>query len=273
MLVVLKHRRALFALLIFRAFLSGAVMAASLAAADVPSANEQQRMIDSIQQFASRYLDNLPNFVCARVTQQYEAGKTPDHWKQRETLTSKLVFNRGRENQTLELVNGRAIPANRYVAQALETEGEFGILISNVLDSDAAQISWSRWEDLRGSRLAVFAYEIDRKHSTLSLALGGMTRQILPYRGLIYADPASGEVWRITNSPFDIPDSIATKSITTTIDYGSVDIGNRHYFLPVTATIWLDTGHNNVLNRVSFRDYRKFEAESTITFMTGSGSN
>jgi hypothetical protein len=97
--------------------------------------------------------------------------------------------------------------------------------------------------------------------------LGGYA-QFVPYRGLIYADPTSGEVWRITNSPFDIPDSVATKSITTTIDYGSVDIGNRHFVLPITASILLDTGRNNVLNKVSFRDYRKFEAESKITFLS-----
>jgi hypothetical protein len=253
-----------------RTLLSGVVVAASLAAADVPGVAEQQRMIDGIRQFAGRYLDNLPNFVCARVTEQYEAGKKPEHWKQRDTLTSRLVFNQGRENQTLELVNGKSVHPNRFVPRLLDTEGEFGILMSNVLDGETyAKISWNRWEDLRGRRLAVFEYEIDLKHSTLSLGLGGLGRQMVPYRGLIYADPSNGEVWRITNSPFNIPDSVATKSITTTIDYGSVDIGNRHFFLPVTASVWLDTGNNNVLNKVSFRDYRKFEAESTITFIAG----
>ncbi len=225
-------------------------------------------MLDNIRDYASRYLNTLPNFVCARVTEQYDAGKKPEHWKQRDTLTSRLVFNQGREDQTLELVNGKEVRPGHFVSRRLETEGEFGILISNVLDGNTgAEISWSHWEELRGNRLAVFEYVVDFKHSTLSLGLGGYA-QFVPYRGLIYADPTSGEVWRITNSPFDIPDSVATKSITTTIDYGSVDIGNRHFVLPITASILLDTGRNNVLNKVSFRDYRKFEAESKITFLS-----
>jgi hypothetical protein len=243
-------------------------MAATLPAADLPGVPEQQRMLDKIRDYASRYLNTLPNFVCARVTEQYDAGKKPEHWKQRDTLTSRLVFNQGREDQTLELVNGKEVRPGHFISRRLETEGEFGILMSNVLDGNTgAEISWSHWEELRGSRLAVFEYVVDLKHSTLSLGLGGYA-QFVPYRGLIYADPTSGEVWRITNSPFDIPDSVATKSITTTIDYGSVDIGNRHFVLPVTASILLDTGHNNVLNKVSFRDYRKFEAESKITFLS-----
>jgi len=244
-------------------------MSVVLPAADVPSTVEEQQMLKKIRQYASHYLDSLPNFVCARVTEQYEAGKKPEHWKQRDTLTARLIFNQGREEQTLELVNGKVVSPDRFISRPLETEGEFGILVSNVLDADTyAQISWSRWEDLDGQRLAVFDYLIDQGHSTLSLGLGGVTH-FVPYRGLIYADPASGEVRRITNSPFDIPESIATKSITTTIDYGSVDIGTRHFVLPVTASIWLDTGHKNILNKVAFRDYRKFEAESKITFIAG----
>lgn len=250
--------------------ISALLYAAMLPAADLPEAVEQQRMLDKIRDYAGRYLNNLPNFVCARVTEQYEAGKKPEHWKQRDTLTSRLVFNQGREDQTLEFVNGKEVRPGHFISRRLETEGEFGILISNVLDGDTgAQIFWSHWEELRGRRLAVFEYVVDIKHSTLSLGLGGVG-QFVPYRGFIYADPSSGEVWRITNSPFDIPDSVLTKSIVTTIDYGSVDIGNRHFVLPLTASILLDTGHNNVLNKVSFRDYRKFEAESKITFLSGS---
>jgi hypothetical protein len=248
------------------------LMSVVLPAADspVPSSAEQQQILDRVRQYASHYLDNLPNFVCARVTEQYESGRKPEHWKQRETLTARLIFNQGREDQTLELVNGKAIRPGRFIPRPLETEGEFGILVSNVLDADTyARISWKRWQDLDGRPLAVFEYLIDQAHSTLSLGLGGVTH-FVPYRGLIYADPVSGEVRRITNSPFNIPDSISTKSIETTIDYGSVDIGARHFVLPVTASIWLDTGHSNIMNKVAFRSYRKFDAESKITFVAGS---
>ena len=247
------------------------MIAAVLSAADNPDAADRQRMLDRIQLYASQYLENLPNFICARVTEQYESGKKPEHWKQRDTLTAKLVFNQGREEQTLELVNGKEVSRGRYIPRALETEGEFGILMSNVLDGNTgAQISWGGWDELGGKRLAMFEYLVEFKHSTLSLGLGGVDRQIVPYRGRIYADPSTGEIWRITNAPFDIPGSVLTKSITTTIDYQPVTIGTRRFILPATASVLLDTGHNNILNKVDFRDYRRFEAESKITFVSGS---
>jgi hypothetical protein len=242
----------------------------SYAADSAPDSTTQQAMLETIRQYAGRYLDSLPNFVCARVTEQYEAGKKPAHWRQRETLTARLVFNQGKENQTLEAVNDKPVRPDRFVSRPLQTEGEFGILLSNVLDSDHVQITWNRWDELRGRRLAVFEYLIDQQHSTVSLGLGGLARQVVPYRGLFYADPASGEVWRITSSPFNIPESLSTKSLTTTVDYGPVDIASRHFFLPVAADVLLNTGEKHILHKIAFRDYRKFEAESKITFSNSS---
>jgi hypothetical protein len=247
------------------------ITAAVSVAADGPAPNQvqQQRVLDNVRSYAARYLETLPNFVCARVTEQYEAGKKPKKWKQGDTLTARLVFNQGQENETLELVNGKPIRPDHFVERPLETEGEFGTLVSKVLEEQsAAQITWSRWEELNGRRLAVFDYVVDAQHSTLSVGLDGSDTMV-PYRGSIFADPSTGELWRVTSSPFDMPEVLQTKSVTTTIDYGLIDIGNRHFVLPVSASILLDTGKKNIWNKVAFTGYRKFEAESKVTFLTG----
>ena len=246
------------------------ILAATLPGADFPKTPDQQLILDNVRQYAGHYLDNLPNFVCFRVTEQYEAGKKPKNWRQRDTLTEKLVFNQGREDETLEAVNGKPLDPSRYVQRPLHTEGEFGGLVSKILDPDSgAQISWSHWENLAGRHLAVFEYLVDQSHSTLKISLGGRD-QIVPYRGLIYADAATGELWRITSVPFDMPAILETKSAVTTIDYAPVDIADRHFVLPVAASILLDTGKSNILNKISFTNYRKFDAESKIIFAIGS---
>jgi hypothetical protein len=240
------------------------------AAADAPTAADQQRILDQVRQYAGRYLETLPNFVCSRVTEQFQAGKKPEHWKQGDTLTGRLVFNQGKENETLELVNGKPIPPGHFISRPLSSEVEFGGLVSGVLDANAnAQFSWSRWEALRGRRLAVFEYLVAQDHSHVSVGLNGRAITV-PLRGSIYVDPETGELWRITGTPFDIPDGLETKSIETAVDYGPVDISNKQFILPVSASVLLDTGKKNLLNKVSFNQYRKFEAESKITFVSGS---
>ncbi len=237
---------------------------------NAPTDAEQQEMLDRLRQSATRYLRTLPNFVCNRVTEQFESGKKPEHWKRGETLTARLIFNQGKEDIKVELVNGKAIPADRWVNRPLETSGEFGNLLNEIIDSkSAAQISWSHWETISGRRLAVFDYVIGPAHSNLKLEADGLYAMV-PFRGSLYTDPATGDLWRITSAPFDMPPTLDTKSLVTKIDYGTITISGKTYVLPVSATVLLDTGRRNTLNKISFTEYRKFETESKITFESSS---
>jgi hypothetical protein len=235
---------------------------------------EQQKLLEQIGRYAEDYVSNLPNFICQQITRQFEAGRKPEHWRKLDTLGAKLVFTDGREQRTLETINDKPPGSGRVPRQPLQTEGEFGVLLGNVfgVKTDAA-FMWNGWQTLRGKRVAVFDYLVDNQHSTLRLGLSDFVRAVVPYRGSIYADPDTGAVWRITSVPFDIPREIQTRSIATVIDYDSVSIGGQLHLLPVEASVTLDTGSHNVMNRIEFREYRKFEAESKITFAPSGGEN
>ena len=84
------------------------------------------------------------------------------------------------ELRTLDLVNGKSIEAGSRRRRApLVTEGEFGILLGSVLGPKSeAFFTWSRWETLRGKRLAVFDFSVDKQHSTLSLNLSDLVKAV-----------------------------------------------------------------------------------------------
>jgi hypothetical protein len=251
------------------------VMTARLAlpADDPPAPAEQQKMLDQTRQYAAQYVAGLPNFICLRVVHQFEAGRKPQHWHKGDSLASRLVFSEGKEKRTLELVNGKPPERSRFVRRPLTTEGEFGGQLSNMFaQSTDASFSWRGWETIRGKRLAVFEYTVDKQHSAISLSLGDLAHATVAYQGSVYTDPATGAVWRITNHPIDIPPEVRTKSLFTLIDYDTVDIAGKSYLLPVQASVQMDTGSNNVLNQIEFQGYRKFEADSRITF-AGPDSN
>lgn len=233
-----------------------------------PSQEEQTKLLDAMQRYAAEYVSNLPNFLCTQVTSQYEAGKKSKKWHKEDILTSRLTFRDRREFRNLELVNGKPIkPGRRPGRTPLVTEGEFGILLSRALgDESNASYSWTRWEMFRGRRMAVFNYAIDKQHSTLRLSLSNLVTAVVPYRGSIYADPSTGQVWRVTNTAFDIPPALQTESISTGIDYDEIFIGEKRYLLPVQAIVIMLLEKNKIKNEMEFRDYRKFEADSVITF-------
>jgi len=238
------------------------------AAPPPPDAAAQQQLLEAMGNYARQYVSNLPNFVCLQVTREFEAGKTPKHWRQRDAVTSRLVFDNGKEERTPQLVNDKPVASGLVRPRSrLTTVGEFGILVGNVFGSASdSSFTWKGWEVLRGKRLAVFDYSIDLAHSTVKLSLSDLAQALVAYHGSIYADPETGGIWRITEIAVDIPPDVKTKSFSKIIDYGEVPIGGTPYLLPLQASVWMTTDSNNVRNDIEFADYRKFEADSKITF-------
>ena len=241
------------------------------AAESAPSEAEQQRILEAARQYADDYIAKLPDFVCQQTTFQSQAGRNGKHWHKDDTLTSKLVFSGGREERTLELVNNKRVRYNgTHVRVPLSTEGEFGLLLNKIFDpASQAKFSWAGWESIKARKLAKFDYSIDLAHSTLSLT--SYIKATVPYHGSFYVDPSTGLIWRATSSTTEIPEELQTKSIATTVDYDEVKIAEQSYLLPVSATVLLVTDQDQIRNELQFEAYRKFEAESTISFGPPSG--
>ena len=237
----------------------------------LPPQAEQDRMIAAMTQYADDYTSKLPNFICQQSTTQYSAGKKSDKWHKGDTQTSKLVFNGGREERTLELVNNKPVRDRRQrFKTSFSSEGEFGILLSKIFDpASAARFTWVQWETIREHKTVRIDYAIDVQHSSMELT--NYIKAKVPYHGSVYIDPANGTVWRVTSGTKEIPPELQMTSIATTIDYDSVDIGAQKYLLPVSAAVVLVTDRDQVKNDIHFDSYRKFEAESTITFGPDNG--
>ena len=233
-----------------------------------PDPAEQDRLLAAMHDYADHYISSLPNFICTQVTRQLEAGRKSDRWHKGDTLTTTLMFNRGREQRKLVLVNGKPVEEGpKRWHTPLITEGEFAILLSRVLGAESqAYFTWSRWETLRGKRMAVFDYSVDKQHSTLTLSLSDLAKATVAYNGSVWGDPATGAVWRITDSASDIPPALLTRAISTAIDYGEVVIGEKKYLLPIEASASLLLETKKVRNEMEFQGYRKFEADTVITF-------
>ena len=233
-----------------------------------PDPAEQDRLLAAMHEYADHYISTLPNFICTQVTRQLEAAKKSDRWHKGDTLTTTLTFNRGREQRKLALVNGKPVePGPKRWHTPLITEGEFAILLSRVLGAESqAYFTWSRWETLRGKRLAVFDYSVDKRHSTLTLSLSDLAKATVAYNGSVWGDPATGAVWRITDAATNIPPALLTRAISTTIDYDEVLIGEKKYLLPIEASASLLLQNKKVRNEMEFQGYRKFEADTVITF-------
>lgn len=232
-------------------------------ATTTPSTEDQ--LLLAARQYANHYIASLPSFMCMQTTEQFEAGKRAKHWRKGDRLTSQLIWDQGREQRTLKLINNRPASSQSLWRAPLVSEGEFGNLLDSILGSSStASVQWHGWETIGEKRLGVIEYDVDRQHSPWQFGLGAEQSQIA-FHGLVYADN-TGTVWRITNDAADFPAALKTKSISRSVDYGEVLIGSNHYVLPVHATILLDTGTGQIKNELHFDAYRKFGVDSHISF-------
>ena len=228
----------------------------------------QDRLLESMHEYADQYVSNLPNFFCDQLTRESEADVQPKKWRKGDTVISKLSFHEGREQRTLETVNGKRVkPGTTARPLPLNTEGEFGMLLARVLGKEStAYFSWDRWEIVSGKRLAVFDFTVDKENSTMTLRLSDTASAVVGYQGSVYADPVTGAVWRVLYTAKDIPPQIQTRQISTAVDYAETAIGAKTYLLPTEASVTLLLWTKQIRNELEFRGYRKFEAESSITF-------
>lgn len=235
------------------------------------SNEEQDRVLGLMHEYADKYASNLPNFICDQVTRESEADVEAKHWKKGDTVVSKLSFHDGREDRSVESVNGKKVKAGGKEHRLfLNTQGEFGMLLTQVLGKESqAFFKWTGWDTVRGKRLAVYDFSVDRERSTLSLHMGDVAGATVGYEGSVDADPETGAVWRIVYTAKDIPKQIQTRKISTTVDYAQTDIGTKSYLLPTQATVTLLTWLQQVRNELEFKGYRKFDADTVIKFDSG----
>lgn len=240
------------------------------AAAPIPSPDsiEQKRIIAAVREYALNYSKQLPNFICTQVTRRYIDPTGKESWRHMDTINAKLSFFEQKETYTIISVNDRATQLPMDKLGGTTSSGEFGTQLREIFEpSTETEFEWERWATLRGRRAYVFAYRVYQEHSQYHMEYN-KTQSIVPgYKGLIYVDKDNEMVVRVTLDP-DVPPAFPVQNAVTTLDYEITKIGDSEFMLPLRAGLRSRVGQDLTKNEIEFRLYRKFGAESSITFDT-----
>jgi hypothetical protein len=233
-----------------------------------PGPAEQQAMLARITQGALRYQGELPDFLCKEsITRSEASAKTPDRWRQLDTLEEELGFVAGRESHTLLRINGKTTRVSHEELDGMRSDGllQFVMVPSWIFGPRVnARFDWSRWETREGRRVAVFAFQV--RPSILTHPLANQSQSFLVgYHGLIYADAASGDMVRL-EAHMDAPKDFPFQEDAFEIDYGQVEIAGQQFLLPVSSVGWVREGKDLTRNEIEFGEYRKYGADASVTF-------
>jgi len=88
------------------------------------------------------------------------------------------------------------------------------------------------------------------------------------YKGLMKVKTQTREILHVELEATGMPTAFPLDRAERSVDFGMVRIGSEQYMVPTTA-YWFGCFRNSYacfLNRMDFRDYRRFEADSVVRF-------
>ncbi|HUP05413.1 MAG TPA: hypothetical protein VMU19_15550 [Bryobacteraceae bacterium] len=257
--------------------LFSACFAASAATPKTPSRDVQTQVIAAARRAALAYDQALPDFVCAEAISRYsDATGKGKYWSAVDSLMALLSYYGRQEHYRLVQFNHQPDSEGYDALSGATSRGEFGGMLRRVFDpAFAASFTWVRWDEVRGTRVQVYSYQVLRERSNFSLDyVNGPDegRIVAGYHGLVYIDPAAAATLRITVEADGLKEFQITLA-STTLDYDYAAIAGRAYLLPLQAVTLMRAGEVMTKNVVDFESYQKFEAGSNVLYPKAEGGD
>ena len=239
------------------------------AVAQRPTPDEQNHSLSTARDLAIHYSGKLPNFICTEQVERTDSTG-PNNVKA-DRLTIQLSYSGQKESYKLLTMNGSPAKQALESLDGLITGGEFGSLLLGIFDpSSSADFQWKSASSIRKRPAAVYTYRIARAKSHYMLghraAAGNMVQAAAGYHGEVVLDGETARVLRLTASADDIPKESGILQSSVEVDYDFIDVAGHSYLLPAHSEAHMERSHRQIANVVTFTGYRKFEADSTISF-------
>jgi len=247
-----------------------ALWPAAAAAQAPPTLEERDAILDEAREFALRYTESLPDFLCTETVHRFVQPRAMD-WMALDTLTVDLAFSEKGERYKLVAIDGK--PTNKAFGKTggFTSSGDFGTLLEWIFrPKSQTRFEFQGCSDLRGREACAFEYHVDRAHSGYTLDVNSLlfaNRVISGFGGTVSIDRKTHEVVSLAHAPEGLPLDWSVRETHSTLDYDYAQIEGRRFLVPRRAEMFVKmrdgSGRRNVME---FDNFRKFTAESFVTF-------
>jgi hypothetical protein len=205
----------------------------------------------------------------------FRSTSKPVKWIPDGVVTAEIAYEEDRESYTDLQINGKPpvsapLTADSDFMRSLDkawSTGDFKT-ISHCIFSELSDSDFKPVGTGQSNGEAPLVYEFSGKRSSGCIGINFRSEISYPaFKGSMKVTP-SGEILHVELEALDIPAAFPLDRAERSVDFGTVSIGEAKYLLPQTA-YWFGCFRNTYscfLNRVDFRDYRRFEADSTVKF-------
>ncbi len=233
-------------------------------------------LIASIRRAVNEAFDKLPNLRAKQVTSLFHSTSRPVKWIPDNVVSAEIAYEEEKEAYSDIQIDGKR-PANapmtgdseymRSLDKAWST-GDFETL-SHCVFSELEDRDFHRARNERSEQPDLLVYEFNGGRSSACLGIRYKSEIAYPaYKGSITVSQRTREVLHVELEAVDIPTAFPLDRAERSVDFARVRIGGEQLLLPATG-YWFGCFRNSYscfMNRIDFRDYRRFEAASTVKF-------
>lgn len=236
-----------------------------------PSPAEQVQIWNAAHDNALSYTASLPDFICDEVVRRYTDPNEKGAWRLADTLVLKLTYFDRQEEYKLMTVNNRSTGLSYEQMRGAITEGEFGSMLAAIFSlKSRTNRTWDHWTLLRSRPTHVYSFSIATANSDYQITSGtdgrGDQRLRVGQHGYVYVDASTKMVVRLTAVADGFPVNFSVQNVNLQLDYDFIDVGGSHYLLPLHSETLLYAPPFQHRNETDFLMYRKFSADTTITY-------
>ncbi len=229
---------------------------------------EDDAVIAKAREAAAMYLEGLPNFFAKQMTTRYATENIKQGWQAQDVITADVAYEEGHESYKNIKIGNKATNKSMDELPGTRSSGEFATLLIQLMNPGSrATFRRTGTDTVRGRSSFTYKFEVARTAS--GWRVESPSELYYPaYGGTIWIDKETSRVLRIEQDARKIPSLFPFDTIETTADYDYVRLETQSFLLPVESEVLSCQRASSVCsrNKIEFRNYRKFGAESDITF-------
>ena len=230
---------------------------------------QEDPIIVKAKEAAAAFVGVLPNFFCRQLTTRYESDRPKDGWQAIDTISADLAYENGHESYTNLKVGNKAQKGSMEGVGGSWSTGEFASLLDDLFDpGTAATFRKSGQDTISGRSATTFKFDVTREHSHWRIIMAAQL-YYPAFRGTVWIDRETSRVLRLEMESRNMPLLFPLAKVEEAIDYDFVRLATPQPFLlpTVSEVLSCQQGSSHCSrNRIEFRNYRKFGAESGITY-------
>jgi hypothetical protein len=214
-------------------------------------------------------VSSLPNYFCQQLTTRYQSDHPKEGWQAVDVVSADVAYENGHESYKNIKIGGKASDKSMDEVGGTWSTGEFSSILEDLFAPETGAVFRRSGQDsLHARTTSVFKFDVQRERSHWRIIAAGQL-YYPAYRGSIWIDRETSRVMRIEMESRNMPLLFPFAKVESATDYDFIRLSTpQTYLLPVDAEVLsCEQGSDRcVRNRIEFRNYRKFGAESDITF-------